>query len=669
MPLAPDSILKERYRISALLGQGGFGAVYSGFDLNLSRKVAIKENFHTTPEAARQFEREATLLASLRHSNLPTVFDHFIIPGQGQYLVMEFIEGDDLQQMISARGALPESDALRWIDQVAAALDYLHRQTPPIIHRDVKPGNIKITPAGEAILVDFGIAKQYSAQQRTVTAAQAVTPGYSPPEQYGEAVTDARSDVYALGATLNALLTGSPPVNSLDRLIGKGSLTPPQSIIPNISSSTSVAVLKALELRPEDRFSTMAEFRYALKRQAAPATQALPAETETRGAVTWRPPAAPPRRTNWLLIGAVVVGIPMLIVIAGIVLALTGVVTIPIVSSPTATPTATPAPSATPVPPTDTATPAPTVVVVTATPAPATDTPLPAAPTDTPSPAFTPTATRFAGGEGKITFWSHESGLDRIFVMNPDGSGLGEIARGVWPAWAPDGRVLAFIRNQLQPPDESLYVKDPRKQEPDFITRVPVEDNHLAWSPDGQYILFSDFSKGGGEGRALTLINPTTKEKKVVLDDGALNLDGTFSPDGSKIAFSSNKTGDFEIYVTKADGSEAPQQVVFDAGFQDRYPSWTPDGQKIAFSSNREDGIDQIYVMRADGNDVVRITHGLIADRQPVWSPDGQHIAFASFRDGNLQIYLMEPDGSNQKRLTTRFNFPNQNPVWQPPVK
>jgi serine/threonine-protein kinase len=265
MTLPSGKILRQRYRIEKLLEEGGFGAVYQAWDMTLARHCALKENLETSSEAQRQFEREAKILADLSHPNLPRVIDHFIVPGQGQYLVMDLVEGQDLQAMLDDRGGpLPEAQSLDWIQQVCGALDYLHSQAPAVIHRDIKPANIRITPDKRAMLVDFGIAKFYHPGLKTTLGARAVTPGYSPQEQYGQGTTDARTDIYALGATLYTLLTGEEPPESIQRNLG-ALLRPPRAINPAVSLATQQAVLKAMEMLPDQRFQTAAEFKAALR--------------------------------------------------------------------------------------------------------------------------------------------------------------------------------------------------------------------------------------------------------------------------------------------------------------------------------------------------------------------------------------------------------------------
>ncbi len=266
MALSVGQVLENRYRIVSLLGQGGMGAVYRAWDLNLRVPVALKENLDLSLVSQQQFEREALLLAQLNHPNLPRVTNHFVIPNHGQYLVMEFIEGQDLQQWLDQRGKLTEAEAVPIIGQIASALAYLHSRPEPVIHRDIKPANIKITPDNRAVLVDFGIAKQYTAGGHTTRGAQAVTPGFSPPEQYGLGTTDARSDIYAVGATLYALLTGETPVESVSRLAG-ATLPRPTLLTPPVAR----AILQAMEMEPQNRFQNATAFAMALSSQVVDA--------------------------------------------------------------------------------------------------------------------------------------------------------------------------------------------------------------------------------------------------------------------------------------------------------------------------------------------------------------------------------------------------------------
>ena len=294
MPLSPGTVLQNRYRIAKLVGQGGFGAVYRGWDMALEQPVAVKENFDSGPESQRQFEREAKLLAGLRHPNLPRVGDHFSVPGKGQYLVMDFVEGKSLEELLAERGGpLGEAEALPWIRQVCDALTYLHTRTPPIIHRDIKPQNIIVTAEGRAMLVDFGISKVYDPTKGTTVGAKAVTPGYSPPEQYGRGRTDARSDVYSLGATLYTLLTGHVPPEAPDLSSGADVLTPPREVNPGVSEDTSRAIVAAMALSMSQRLRDVGAFGQMLAVRGASvapqpvAPSAMPPDGGKRGTPVW----------------------------------------------------------------------------------------------------------------------------------------------------------------------------------------------------------------------------------------------------------------------------------------------------------------------------------------------------------------------------------------------
>ncbi len=286
-PLKPGEILRSRYKINRIIGQGGMGSIYLADDLRLEgRQCALKEVEHDRSlpedllkEAKEQFQREAVILARLDHPNLPKVSDYFSLAGR-DYLVMDYVPGQDLRtKMLEARQRntfLPESEVLGWADQLADALAYLHSQKPPLVHRDIKPGNLKITPSGLLKLVDFGLVKILASDEMTITIVQGRgTALYTPLEQYGGDTghTDVRSDIYAFGATLYHLLTNHPPVEARELFLYPDSLTPPTKLNPNISDRTERAILWAMSLHPEDRPQDIQTFRQALIGDISPITR------------------------------------------------------------------------------------------------------------------------------------------------------------------------------------------------------------------------------------------------------------------------------------------------------------------------------------------------------------------------------------------------------------
>jgi photosystem II stability/assembly factor-like uncharacterized protein len=284
--LAQGTLLQNRYRIITLLGQGGMGAVYQAQDLRLGQVVALKENLGGDP---RQFQQEAVLLANLHHPNLPRVIDHFVEPNGAQYLVMDYVEGEDLESRLARQGALPEAQVLAWFDQILDAVAYLHSRG--VIHRDIKPANIKVTPAGQAVLVDFGIAKVYQRGLPTPTPARAGTPCFAAPEQY-RGGTDQRSDIYSLGATLYALLTGQSPPDAIALEGGSAILAQPRVLNYRISLQAEQAILRAMAILPLQRFQSIDEMRRALvapvvltaptRQSPLPSVQPLPTTTHVQ---------------------------------------------------------------------------------------------------------------------------------------------------------------------------------------------------------------------------------------------------------------------------------------------------------------------------------------------------------------------------------------------------
>ncbi len=278
VPLKAGEVLRGRYRVRRIIGQGGMGSIYLADDLRLEgRQCALKEVEHdrTLPqemvrEARDQFLREATVLARLDHPNLPKVSDFFSI-GSRDYLVMDYVPGKDLRTlMLEARQEgrfLMEIEVLSWASQLCDALAYLHSQEPPILHRDIKPGNLKVTPSGLLKLVDFGLVKLLAPGEVTITVLQGQgTALYTPLEQYGgdSGHTDARSDIYSFGATLYHLLTNQAPADARDRFLNPENLVPPRAINSDISLRTERAILWAMSLHPDERPESIDRFRQSL---------------------------------------------------------------------------------------------------------------------------------------------------------------------------------------------------------------------------------------------------------------------------------------------------------------------------------------------------------------------------------------------------------------------
>jgi formylglycine-generating enzyme required for sulfatase activity len=279
--LSPDTILQNRYRIVRHLGQGGMGTVYEAIDERLDNTVALKETLFTDERLRKQFEREARLLARLHHPALPKVFDHFT-EGEGQFLVMQFVPGDDLWEMLRERkgAAFPPEEVLMWGDQLLDALDYLHSQDPPIIHRDIKPQNLKIARRKQIILLDFGLAKGFAGQMSRVTTSGSIfgfTPSFAPLEQIQGEGTDPRSDLYSLAATLYLLMTDFVPPDALKRItsIANGDddpLRPADELNPKVSREVAEWLTRAMSIarnkRPKDA-NEMREELEAIKRSGA----------------------------------------------------------------------------------------------------------------------------------------------------------------------------------------------------------------------------------------------------------------------------------------------------------------------------------------------------------------------------------------------------------------
>jgi Tol biopolymer transport system component len=676
MLLEAGTILYKRYKIEVELARGGMGAVYKAFDENLGVEVAIKENLVGKAEYEKQFKSEAKLLASLRHPNLPRVTDHFVIPEQGQYLVMDFIEGEDAKSILrKSHERLAVDRVVEWVLEVLEALSYLHTRPQPIVHRDIKPANIKITPSGHAVLVDFGLAKVYDVKQSTTAGAKGLTPGYAPPEQYGMGHTDPRSDVYALGATLYELLTGRVPVDGLKRLVENTPLEPIPSFNPEAPPALAEAIHRALELRIEDRFEDAAQFAAAIRSamkgwKPAARPKVAPAQ------LTVKPGAASIATTvqtgsrrgrgglgRWLMaLGGVTVFIVGALGLAGLGLLygrqITKTAQPPSLQAGAASPgiavsviktvTELPAPTRTPMPTmTQIATAA--VVVPTATPA-------------------GPLATPRGSGTGQIAFVSErDRTLPQIFLMNVDGSGLKQITKNAdgacQPAWSPDGQQLIFISPcgslAEQYPKVQLYLMNADGSNVKPLLATPAKGAFdPEWSAQGVA-----FTKSGARPQ-VWIADPQTGQAHPIGQEIARNQQPSWSPDGSKIAFLNTSFPDKPVILWMSkDGTfegSNPAQVTREDQ-QASHPAWSPTGKDVAYVA-----AGNIWSVPWDSKGFSR--HQLTNTGQnsyPSYSPDGQWLVFTSWRDGNPELYLMKADGTLQTRLT---NDPQRDyqPAWRP---
>ena len=717
MILESGTLLNNRYRIVDVLGQGGMAAVYKAIDENLGVEVAVKENLFTTEEYARQFRLEATILASLRQPNLPRVSDHFVIESQGQYLVMDFIEGEDLRQRLDRLGPLLEQEVIIIGVAICEAISYMHSRVPMILHRDIKPGNVRITPTGHIFLVDFGLAKVVEGRETTHTGARAMTPGYSPPEQYGTARTDCRSDVYSLGATLYCALTNALPEDSFDRAMNRVKLTPIKKHNPKVSDQISHIVEKCLAIEPKDRYQTADELRYdlmearSISRRKLPLelvltpppltlNDQLPAASELKpgkndgianqdvgGAkrVITRPLvqgtndielSKKQQRTRRSPAWIFLIILPILLIggYASYVIKPDEVKQIFGLVIPGINPSAT----ATSFVPTNTS--IPTIAVFTSTSTPSnTSTPtLSPSPSTTLTPVPSPTITMTPpptpmGGAAQIAFASNRSGAVEIWLMNLDGSGLKQITDipegACQPRWSPDGMKIVFIspciRHMNSYPGSNLFIINADGSDLVPLPSAPGGDYDPSWSPDGNQIVFTSLRKEGVPG--IFIINLKDNSIKSLVEDETRSIyQPAWSPKGNEIAYVNS---DNRIWVMDVNGSNRRSLIVGGGDYRLNNPAWSPDGSVVIYNQSVLSDTTGATVLMAvpyteTGAMPVEVANSQLAV-DVSYSFDGYWLLFTSWFSGNHDIYVMRSNGVDRHVIVNDIAY-DFDPAWRP---
>ena len=656
MTLQPGDILHTRYKIETIIAQGGMGAVYRARDLSLDVLVAVKENLGTTESYARQFRREGTVLASLVHPNLPRVTDHFVSETGSQYLVMDFIEGEDLREMIKRQGQLPEEFVLRVGIEICEALSYLHTRQPPILHRDIKPGNIKISPDGSIFLVDFGLVKVVQGGGATTTGAQSLTPGYAPPEQYGGG-TDQRSDIYSLGATLYAALTGKIPEDGISRAMGNSRLTPILRHNPGVSPRLAATIEKSLSIEPEKRFQTALEFRDQLIELWAGYES-----TERNTTV----PVQPSEKTRKTSSGDqkrksstrnIIAAVLAILVFLGLVIAaeslsrvfLRGPVTMS-VATPTEERSKPPQATRTMrVQVTDPGTSALPASTLTSDPEPT------SIPVDKP-------------GE-MIAFASDREGIPQIYLVSLEDASLTKITTlqegACQPDWSPDGRRLIFISpcaaDAQKYPNASLFLMNADGSNLQGLNTVPGGDFEPDWTADPNLILFSSLRDSTNYSTShLFLFNLAEGKSTRIPSNANAQQNPRMSPSGGRITFIENRNGIPQVFLMNTDGSEPSALTSLLEGGA-AHPAWSPDGTRVVYVRLAPPSGMMLKNAELPGSKSLSLNDQFPDANNPAFSTDGSLIVFESGGD----IWMMQASGENPVNLTQSAGR-DFDPAWRP---
>ncbi len=681
--LRPGDILGP-YRIERELGRGGAAIVYLAWHQRLERPVALKvlyEHLRGDTDFVERFLFEARAAARLNHPNIITVHDAGHIDGI-DYIAMAYVDGETLADILRrVPGPLPTDFVLSVVGQVAAALDYAHQRG--IVHRDIKPSNILVQENGHVLLTDFGIAHAARfAGQITQTGMVLGTPEYMSPEQAAGLAVDGRSDVYSLGIVAYHLLTGQPPFRgetpqaTLYAHIHQP-LPDPRHLNPALPPAISTVLAMVTAKAPERRYPTATAFAQALALALTAAPEPATAVLSPAGGAT-RPPGPPGPSPvaaaplwPYVLLGFLL-GLAALAFVAWALLR--------------AQPEATLAPTR-----------PPTVVVggilATVTPTPIVVLPTPTA---TPTPTVTPTPEWRAA---YILYVSDRTGNPQIYRIGSDGSDdrpLTFEGRNDRPFWSADGQRIFFHSDRggrlalwsmrpdgheqtpvFEATDAVAYSLSPdgrhrvyaRRQEDGYELyldglpwlRIPGEQLAYVWSPDSRFVAFE-------LNRVRKRIAIAAVEAPVFLfetEENANAWNPTWSPDGRRLAFASDRDGNAGIYRLDLGNGDLVRLTPLADWSQ--VPSWAPDrgdGGAIAHIVGDMDNTWSLFVMQADGSRRARLYNPVFPGTTVTWSAAADRLAFV-IADADRELAVIARDGTGFLRLTDN-SASDWDPVWEP---